>query len=247
MSWSVPVTFCMLFLTVSVVRAEVTLDALYDFRHTVDPKDNPRNFPVVRLSIFNPQSYGDFFLSDEVELNGEKNNSSKNYIQLSQSFKLGKATLWGSPLFAHVGYSSGLGVYGNADGGYYIHSKYKAGLDYPFSIGKTFCSVELTAEYARTPKSHFNPLASLYVGHFFLDYKMILSSTIQVWTSPQYQNDPSGLTNAGSYYAWNIETNLWYQFAKPFSVGTFIRTSRNVKDTKGEWTIYPSIGLRYAF
>lgn len=242
---SVPAVILLAFSCIS--KAEVSLDALYDFRHTVDPKNNPRNFPVLRLNVFSQKSYGDFFLSDEVELNGEKNNSSKNYIQISQSFRLGNATLHGLPVFAHAGYSSGLGVYGNADGGYYIDSKYKVGLDYPFHVGEAFCSLELTAAYTNTPKPRLDPLVSFYAGRFFLNYRLVLSSTLQVWTAEKYRSDAVRLVGDGTYYAWNIETNLWYEIAKPFSVGTFIRTSRNVQDTKGEWTIYPSVGIRYAF
>ncbi len=35
-------------------RAEVSVDLLYDFRHTPDPQDNANNFPVVELKLFFP-------------------------------------------------------------------------------------------------------------------------------------------------------------------------------------------------
>lgn len=234
-----------LLMLVQIANADVSLDALYDMRHSVDPDNNSRNFPVIRLNVFKQQSYGDFFLSNEAVLDGEKNNSSKNYLQVSQSFRLNAVSLWDEPLFALIGYSSGLGVFGNVDGGYYINSKYKLGLNYPFRVGETFCSLEMSAGYINTPKSHVDPLLSLYVGRNAFNNKVTFSNTLQVWRSPRYQENSDGWINSGAYYAWNIETNLWYEFSKPFSIGAFIRTSRNVQDTKGKWTIYPSIGFRY--
>src|SRR5579862_848437 len=113
-------------------RADVSVDLLYDFRHTTDPVDNANNFPVVELKLFFPRSFGSFLMKEEIDLDGANHNPSQIYTELSQSLKLGNATLWGKPLFAHLGYSGGLGIFGDGSGNFYIHNAFNAGLEYSF-------------------------------------------------------------------------------------------------------------------
>jgi hypothetical protein len=43
-----------------------------------------------------------------------------------------------------------------------------------------------------------------------------------------------------------LESEIWYSVAKSFSVGSFIRTSRNVYSLSDRWLLFPSVGVRYA-
>jgi len=120
-------------------RADMSVYGLYDLRHVTDPRDNPRNFPVVEMKGFFPQSFGSFLFKEEIDLAGSKGNQSQVYSELDQSIKISRAALSGAPLLLHLGYSGGLGVFNNATGGYYVQNAYSIGLEHGFSRYNANC------------------------------------------------------------------------------------------------------------
>jgi hypothetical protein len=219
---------------------------LYDFRHTTDPKDNPNNFPVIELKAFIPQSFGSFLLKEEIDLNGQNHNSSKIYTELSQSIKLGNLTMRGQPLFAHVGYSGGLGLFANATGGFYVQNTYIAGLEYPFVAHGAFCNVYLALRHTNFARPSNDPMLSLYAGRNFLHDRLLVANSLEAWTTANDHGDPAGSPRTGRVTSWLLESEIWYSVAKSFSVGSFIRTSRNVYSLSDRWLLFPSVGVRYA-
>jgi len=115
----------------------------------------------------------------------------------------------GAPIYAHLGYSGGLGVFGNASGGFYIHNAFNAGLEYPFQVRGAFCNAFVALRHTSSAKPSYDPMFSLYAGRYF--------------------------------------SEAWYKVAQGFSVGTYIRTTRNVYALSNRWVVYPSFGVRYAF
>ena len=233
-------------LTSGPSHADVNVDLLYDLRHTTDPHDHANNFPVVELKLFYPRSWGSFLMKEEIDLDGSNHNVSQTYTELSQSIKLGKATLWGAPLFAHLGYSGGLGVFGNASGGFYTPNAVNVGLEYAFEVRKAFCNASLAVRHTSFAKPSYDPMLTLYAGRYFFKYKLLVANSLEAWTTPSNQSGGSTEHNA-RLSSWELESEIWYKFAKDFSVGTYIRTTRNVYALSNRWLIFPSVGVRYAF
>lgn len=227
--------------------ADVNVDLLYDFRHTSDPRDNANNFPVVELKLFSPHSFGSFLMKEEIDLDGSNHNVSQTYTELSQSIKLGKATLLGAPVYAHVGYSGGLGLFGNASGGFYIRNSFNAGLEYPFQVQGAFCNIFVALRYTSFDKPSYDPMLSLYAGRTFLGSRLLVAHSLEAWTTSNNQGDPSTQHATGKFASWELESEVWYKVASEFSVGTYFRTTRNVYALSNRWIVYPSFGVRYAF
>jgi hypothetical protein len=215
--------------------ADVNVDLLYDFRHTTDPRDNANNFPVVELKFFFPRSFGSFLMKEEIDLDGANHNASQTYTELSQSIKLGNATLAGAPLFVHLGYSGGLGLFGNGSGGFYVHNAFQLGLEYPFQASGAFCNAYIALRYTSSAKPTYDPMLALYAGRNFLGGKLVVANSLEAWTT------------SGEFASWELESEAWYKVAKDLSVGTYVRTTRNVYSLSNRWLVYPSVGVRYAF
>jgi hypothetical protein len=227
-------------------RAEVSVDLLYDFRHTTDPQDNANSFPVVELKLFFPQSFGSFLMKSEIDLDGADHNPSQTYTELSQSLKLGSATLWGQPLFIHLGYSGGLGSFGAGAGSFYIQNAYQLGLEYPFQVDNAFCNAYVALRYTTFEKPSYDPMLALYAGRYFLNYKLLLANSFEGWTTSKDQGSTTQ-HDSGKFTSWELETEVWYKVGKDLSVGTYVRTTRNVYAADDRWLVYPSVGVRYAF
>ena len=228
-------------------RAEVSVDLLYDFRHTADPQDNANNFPVVELKLFLPQSFGSFLLKSEIDLDGANHNPSQTYTELTQSIKLGSATLLGQPLYLHLAYSGGLGSFGDGAGAFYIQNAWQLGLEYPFQVDKAFCNASASLRYTSFEKPSYDPMITLYAGRFFLNYKLLLANSLEAWTTSKDQGTTATQHDNGKYASWELETEAWYKVGKDLSVGTYVRTTRNVYSVSDRWMVYPSVGVRYSF
>ena len=230
-------------------RADVSVDWLYDFRHVTDPQDNPNDFPVVELKIFFPQSFGSFFLKQEIDLNGAHHNVSQINTEVSQSIKLGAVTLGGSPLLVRVGYAGGLGLFNDAGGGFTIQNAYELGLAYAFEVRKAFCDVSVSLRDTNFAKPSYDPMLTLYTGRYFLDSRLLLANSLEAWTTSTKQalGGTSSQPGGGKFASWELESEAWYRVAKHFYVGTYTRTTRNVYAVSNRWVVYPSVGVRYTF
>ena len=228
-------------------RADVSVDLLYDFRHTTDPQDNANNFPVVELKLFFPQSFGSFLLKSEMDLDGANHNASQIYTELSQSLKLGTATLWDQPLLVHLGYSGGLGSFGDGSGSFYIQNAYQLGLEYAFPLRGAFCNAYVALRYTSFAKPSYDPMVALYSGRYFLDYKLLIANSFETWTTSRDQGTAATQHDSGKFGSWELETEAWYKVGKNLSVGTYVRTTRNVYAVNDRTVVYPSFGVRYSF
>ena len=233
-------------------RADVSVDWLYDFRHVTDPQDNPNDFPVVELKIFFPQSFGSFFLKQEMDLNGAHHNVSQINTEVSQSIKLGDVTLGGSPLLVRLGYAGGLGLFNDAGGGFTIQNAYELGVAYAFQVRKAFCDVSLSLRDTSFAKPSYDPMLTLYAGRYFLDDRVLLANSLEAWTTSTAQalggqGGTSSQSNGGKFASWELESEAWYRVDKHFYVGTYTRTTRNVYAVSNRWVMYPSVGVRYTF
>jgi hypothetical protein len=227
-------------------RADVNIDLLYDLRHTADPRDNANNFPVVELKLFFPESFGSFLLKSEIDLDGANHNQSQTYTELSQSLKLGNVTLGGKPLLLHLGYSGGLGSFNDAKGSFYIQNAFQVGLEYGFQVQGAFCNVYAAARYTSFQKPSYDPMISLYAGRYFLNYRLLIANSLEAWTTSRDQGAATA-NDQGKFASWELESEVWYKVRKELSIGTYVRTTRNVYAVNDRWVVYPSFGARYAF
>ncbi len=223
--------------------ADMSIYGLYDFRHSTDPADNASNFPVLEMKGFFPLSFGSFLFKEEIDLAGTRHNQSEVYSELDQSIKLGRATLWGSPLLLHLGYSGGLGVFNAAAGGYYVQNAYSAGLEYTFRAAGAYCDAYAALRRTNAGLPRYDPTVAFWVGKYFLGYELLVANSLEAWTGPR----ASGLPSAGRIASWELESEVWYQVAPHLSVGTYVRTTRNVYALSDRWVVYPSVGVRYGF
>lgn len=221
-------------------RADMSIYGLYDFRHSTDPADNRNDFPVIEMKGFFPLSFGSFLFKEEIDLDGTGHNQSEVYSELDQSVKIGRATLWGSPLSLHLGYSGGLGVFSDAAGGYYVQNAYTAGPEYGFQLAGAYCDVYAALRYTDIVRPSYDPMVSLWTGRFFLGYRLLIANSVEAWTA--YAAPGSGKTAS-----WEIESEVWYKVARDLSIGTYIRTTRNVYALSNRWVSYPSVGIKYGF
>lgn len=225
-------------------RADMSVYGLYDLRHATDPADNPGDFPVIELKGLFHLGFGSFLFKEEIDLDGAKDNPSQVYTELDQSIKLGHATLWGAPLLLHLGYSGGLGLFDGTSGGYYVQNAYSIGPEYSFRLAGAYCDVYAALRYTDAVQRSYDPTMAFWIGKYFLGYKVLVANSLEAWTEPYAPVDGSGGRRIAS---WELESEAWYQIARDLSVGTYVRTTRNVYTLSGRWVIYPSIGVRYAF
>jgi hypothetical protein len=111
-----------------------SLQLHYDLRHSIDPTHNSKNFPTVYFEYFKQQTDtssfirpGSFLFKVETDLQGDKNNIGKSFIQATQTFRL-----WKPKIFIGAQYSGGLGVTEPKQYSYYINNALSIGPSVPF-------------------------------------------------------------------------------------------------------------------
>ena len=237
----------MLLTMASPARADMSLYGLYDLRHSTDPADNRSNFPVIEMKGFFPLSFGSFLFKEEIDLGGTRHNQSEVYSELDQSIKLGHATLRGSPLSLHLGYSGGLGLFDHAAGGYYVQNAYSAGPEYGFRLAGAYCDFYAAVRYMDSAGATYDPMISFWIGKYFLGYRLLIANSLEAWTTSYDVVNGRGSSSSRKTGSWELESEVWYKVARDLSVGTYIRTTRNVYALSDRWVVYPSVGVRYAF
>src|SRR5579871_3322958 len=121
-----------------------------------------------------------------------------------------------------------------------MQNAYIVGLEYPFSLQGAFCDVYLALRDSNYEQSRFGPMLAAYGGRKFFHDKVLIAHSLEAWMTPE----STGRGNVGS---WELESEAWYAIAAHFSVGTYIRTTRNVYALSNRWVVYPSFGVRYSF
>src|ERR1700736_6629708 len=88
----------------------------YDWRHSVDPRNNARNFPALTFKDFKSMEFGSFLIKVEADFNGSRNNVSKFYSEISQTLKFWDISkvyseisqtlkFWDPSVFLHLEYT----------------------------------------------------------------------------------------------------------------------------------------------
>lgn len=231
--------------TATVMTARVAsaqdLQLHYDWRHSIDPRNNARNFPALTFKAFKALELGSFLLKFEANLDGTQHNVSKGYLEVSQTLRL-----WKAPVYVLGEYTGGLGLFDGASGGYYLANAYIVGAAHPFKWNGGWANVSLGYKHTNFPRASHDPQASIHWGRS-LGRRWAFASTGVFWTQNRHHGDDftAGLT--GKRGSFLIENELWWQAVGLVSVGSNVRVSRNVYATDGRLLIYPTAGVRYLF
>jgi len=213
----------------------------YDWRHTIDPRNNARDFPALTFKSFKAMEFGSFLLKLEANLDGAQHNVSKGYVEVSQTLRF-----WKAPVFALGEYTGGLGLFDGGGGGYYIANAYIIGAAYPFPWNGGWGNVSLGYKHTNFQRASHDPQMTLYWGRP-LGRRWAFSSTGVLWTQNQNQGDELTASLSGKRASYLLENEMWWRAVGPVSVGSEVRLSRNVYATDGRVLVYPTLGVRYLF
>lgn len=216
----------------------------YDFRHTVDPQLNARNFPMISFQYFkqiDTNATGSFLLKIQTFLDGEKNNNSQAFLQLSQSLRF-----WKPKVYLSLNYSGGLGV-ANASFGYYLINSFGAGVAYPFQWKGAWLNLSVLYRYSAFQKASHDPQLTFYFGRGLLNYKIFVEGSIVAWTENRNQGVEYTQDKHGKKFAFFGDPQIWFSVRKGFAIGSRLSLYYHLLTEKNTIQAYPTIGTRYKF
>ena len=213
----------------------------YDWRHTVDPRNNARDFPALTFKSFKALELGSFLLKLEANLDGTQHNVSQSYLEVSQTVRF-----WKAPVYALGEYSGGLGLFGGGSGGFYIVNAYHLGVAYPFKLQGGWASAAMAYKHTNFTRASHDPQATLYWGRPF-GRRWTFASTGVFWTQNRNTGDALTASLRGKQGAFLVENEMWWRAVGLVSVGSEVRVSRNVYANDGRVLVYPTLGVRYLF
>jgi hypothetical protein len=213
----------------------------YDWRHSVDPRNNARDFPALTFKTFKALEFGSFLLKLEANLDGTQHNVSKGYLEVSQTVRF-----WKAPVYALGEYTGGLGLFDGATGGFYIANAYLLGVAYPFKMNGSWASASVAYKHTSFSRASHDPQATLYWGRP-LGKRWALASTGVFWTQNRNRGDEFTASLDGKEGAFLVENEIWWRAFGLVSVGSEVRVSRNVYANDGRMLVYPTLGVRYLF
>lgn len=218
----------------------------YDPRHTVNPKLNSKNFITLYFEYFKQQDSGksfikpgSFLLKTQADFAGDRNNISKFYMQVSQSFRF-----WKPKIFLNLQYNGGLGVTEPKQYSYYITNTFSAGVDYPFKLGNAYLTSQLNYKYVPYIKPSNDFLYTLYWWKGLFNYKAEFDGDFSIWTENKNHGDDYTKDLHGKRFSFFAEPQFWYNLNNHFGVGTKINTYYHVNTPANILELYPTIAIR---
>ena len=216
----------------------------YDFRHTVDPKLNPRNFPMISFQYFkqiDTLGTGSFLLKVQTFLDGEKNNTNQAFLQVSQSLRF-----WKPKVYLSLNYSGGLGIAAPSFG-YYLRNSFGLGVAYPFQWKGAWLSAAALYRYNAFPKGSHDPQFTFYFGRGFLNYKIFVEGSIVSWTENRDQGIEYTKGQTGKKFAFFGDPQIWFTIKKGLAVGSRVSLYYHLLTDRNVVQAYPTVGTRYKF
>ena len=224
----------------------------YDLRHTVDPQNNPANFPTLYFQYFKLQDTGksdsgksfikpgSFLCKMEADMLGDQQNIGKGFIQVSQSLRC-----WKPRVYLSLQYSGGLGVTQPAQYSYYITNTFAAGAAYSFQWKKAWFSSILYYQVTQYTKPSHDPLYTLYWWKSYFHYKLEFAGDFSIWTANKNQGDKATSSMRGKMFYFFAEPQVWYNLNKSFALGSKINMYYHVNTTDNQFQVYPTVAIKY--
>ncbi|HPG41156.1 MAG TPA: DUF5020 family protein [bacterium] len=230
----------LLLITTSVFAQNLQLHN--DFRHSIDPDNNSRDYTTLSFETFRLESYGSMFMKMDVDFKGAHNNPGNLFTQISHTFKF-----WDFPAFLHLEYSGGLGVDSKSGYGYAIDNAYMVGAAYPFQLGNAWWSTYLVYRYNNFTQGSHDLQYSLYWGQNFLRNKISLLGHLVLWTENKDHGDPWTAGQTGKKLLFLSEPQIWYNINKLLAIGTEIKLFYHVYSYSDGWLVYPTLAIKYNY
>ena len=237
--------FIILLLSVVELNAQ-TLQLNYDLRHTVDPENNPKNYPTLYFEYFKTLDSGkafikpgSFLLKTEADFLGDQDNLGKFYMQVSQEFRF-----WQPKVFLDVQYNGGLGITDPKEYSYYIVNTYSAGISYPFKLGDAFMSSVLNYKVVPYDKPTHDFLYTLYFYKGLWNYKAEFLGDFSIWTENKNHGDTATQNLTGKRFFFFAEPQFWFILTKTFATGSKINMYYHVNTVANNLNIYPTLAVR---
>lgn len=234
---------------IALAAKSQNLQLHYDLRHSIDPRNNPRNFPTLHFEYFKQQTDtswfikpGSFFLKMETDMLGSGHNIGKAFIQTSQTFRF-----WKPGIFISVQYSGGLGVTEPKQYSYYINNSFSAGPAYAFQWRGAFFNAAVYYTYNESAKPGNDLMLSFYWGKGFWNYKMEFDGDFELYTLNKNQGDDLTRYMRGKTVAFFGEPQLWAKIYRDFSMGSKLIIYYHVTTMQNLFEIYPTIAMRIKF
>jgi hypothetical protein len=216
----------------------------YDFRHSIDPDLNERNFPGFSFEYFkalDTVGTGSFLIKVQADMKGKNNNIGQVFTQVSQSLRF-----WKPKVFLSINYSGGLGVTSNSFG-FYLSNSFGIGVSYPFQWKGAWLATNLQFRYNAFDKPSYDPQFTFYFGKGFFDYRLFISGSFVFWTENRDQGTEFTQRLSGKKFSFFGDPQVWIKVKGNLSAGTRINIFYHLISDDNAVQIYPTTGLRYQF
>jgi hypothetical protein len=218
------------------------LQLQYDFRHSIDPRNNKSNYPTFAFELFKLMDNGSFFVKTQADFFGEHNNISQFYMQISRDFKF-----WGPPVFLHLEYNGGMGIAEGTSYGYYLNNVYLFGIDYPFQWGDDWQSVSFSYRYSILNGPNHDAQVTLYWAKHFWNNKFTFEGSFVLFTLNRNHGDASTMNLTGKRLLFWGQPQIWFNLDKNLSIGSQITLYYHIYTYSENMLIFPSAAIKYRF
>jgi hypothetical protein len=216
----------------------------YDFRHMVDPEQQPKNFTVLSFEYFkdlDTLGTGSFLFKFNAHLDGKNSNMGQVFSQISQSLKF-----WKPKVYMSFNYSGGLGVTSGSFG-YYVSNSFGIGVSSPFEWRGAIISVAAYFRYNAFRKPSYDPQLTLYLGKGIFEYKVFIAGSFVFWTQNRDQGDEYTGELKGKKLAFFGDPQIWFRIKKGFSAGSRVNVYYHLLNENNTIQFYPTFGVKYQF
>jgi len=216
------------------------LQFYYDFRHSLDPKLNPRNYPSLYFEYFKGGDSGSFLIKVQDDFTGQEGNIGRHFIQASKALRF-----WKPKIFLGLQYSSGLGIAEPGNYSYFITNAFSIGVSKPFQWKGAWFNALVYYTYNTYTRPSQDPLVSFYWGKGFLHYKIEFAGDLEIWTLNKNLGDSSSARLNGKRFYFFGEPQIWFKLNKQFSLGSKINLYYHVLNMNSTFQIYPTLAIKY--
>jgi hypothetical protein len=225
---------------ISIPLCSQNLQLYYDFRHSLDPKLNPRNYPSLYFEYFKGRDSGSFLIKVQNDFTGQGNNIGQHYVQVSQTLRF-----WNPKIYIGAQYSGGLGIAEPGDYSYFITNAFSLGLAHPFRWKEAWFNALIYYTYSTYPRPSKDPLGSFYWGRGFLNYKMEFLGDFEIWTLNKNLGELTTAGQSGKRIYFFAEPQVWVNLNKRFAVGSKINLYYHVLISSNLFQVYPTLAVKY--
>jgi hypothetical protein len=214
----------------------------YDFRHSLDPDLNRRNFASMTFEYFkSTDSTGSFLLKMQADFTGENNNVGQVFLQVSKNLRY-----WRPKFQLALTYTGGLGV-APPMYGYYLTNTFGIGVAYPFQWRSAWFSTSLVYRYSAFPRPSYDPQFTFYFGRGFFNYRLMIAGSLVAWSENRNQGTDFTKDQMGKKVAFFGDPQCWVKLTKSVSIGSRINLFYHTLTNANQLQVYPTLALKNQF